>query len=137
MRRHRLPPLAIALASLLLLGALGVGLMGCLGCNSSKPRVVLYCAQDKEFADEAMADFTRRTGLQVAPKFGTEADKSVSLYEELVREAKRPRCDVHWNNEILSTLRLQRQGLLEPYNSPSAAPYPDFAKAKDHTWHAF
>jgi iron(III) transport system substrate-binding protein len=44
---------------------------------------------------------------------------------------------VHWNNEILSTIRLQRQGLLEPYASPAAAPYPDWARAADHSWHAF
>src|SRR5207253_5761017 len=56
---------------------------------------------------------------------------------ELIQEKDRPRCDVHWNNEILSTIRLQRQKLLEPYDSPSAAPFPASAKAKDHTWHAF
>jgi iron(III) transport system substrate-binding protein len=99
--------------------------------------VVLYCAQDQEFAEEVLPEFTGRTGLAVAPKYDTEADKSVSLYLELVREKERPRCDVYWNNEILSTIRLQHQGLLEPYASPSAEPYPASAKAKDHTWHAF
>ena len=107
------------------------------GCGRTQPRVVLYCAQDKEFAERVLGEFTRRTSLEVVPRYDTEADKSVSLYEELVREARRPRCDVHWNNEILSTIRLQRQGLLEPYDSPSAQPYPAFAKASDHTWHAF
>jgi iron(III) transport system substrate-binding protein len=117
---------------------LAAGLCGC-GSGSADPksRVVLYCAQDREFAEDILKDFTRRTGLEVLPRYDTEANKSVSLYEELVREAKRPRCDVHWNNEILATIRLQRLGLLEPYASPSARPYPDPLKAKDHTWHAF
>jgi iron(III) transport system substrate-binding protein len=44
---------------------------------------------------------------------------------------------VFWNNEILNTIRLQRQGLLEPYQSPSSSPYPDWTKAKDRTWQAF
>jgi iron(III) transport system substrate-binding protein len=44
---------------------------------------------------------------------------------------------VFWNNEIVSTIRLKRQGLLEPYDSPSAAPYPASAKDKDHCWTAF
>jgi iron(III) transport system substrate-binding protein len=114
-----------------------IGLPFLSGCGSSKPRVVLYCAQDQEFAEEVLAEFTRRTGLEVAPKYDTEANKSVSLYLELVREKNRPRCDVYWNNEILSTIRLQKQGLLESYASPSAEPYPAAAKAKDHTWHAF
>lgn len=108
------------------------------GCGSvSRARVVLYCAQDREFAESVLEEFHRRAGVEVAPKFDTEANKSVSLYEELVREATRPRCDVHWNNEILSTIRLQRKGLLEPYESPAAAAYPEFARASDHTWHAF
>jgi iron(III) transport system substrate-binding protein len=109
------------------------------GCpqSGSGPRVVLYSAQDQEFASGLLDDFRTSTGISVAPKYDTEADKSVSLYQELVSEKNRPRCDVFWNNEILSTIRLQRQGLLEPYDSPSAKPYPAEAKAADHTWHAF
>jgi iron(III) transport system substrate-binding protein len=120
-----------------LLIAAGLLTIGPAGCNRSAPRVVLYCAQDKEFAEHSLGEFTRRTGIEVLPRYDTEADKSVSLYVELVREAARPRCDVHWNNEILSTIRLQRQGLYEPYASPSAAPYPASAKAADNTWTAF
>lgn len=109
-----------------------------LGCGNPAPQgVVLYCAQDPEFAEAALADFQRATGLTVTPKFDTEADKSVSLVAELQADARRPRCDVHWNNEIIGTLRLRRRGLLEPYASPSAGPYPSEAKATDHTWHAF
>lgn len=107
------------------------------GCSDPKARVVLYCAQDREFAEQVFDGFARQTSLRVVPRFDTEANKSVSLYEDLVREAKHPRCDVHWNNEILGTIRLQKQGLLDPYKSPAAAPYPPFAKASDDTWHAF
>jgi iron(III) transport system substrate-binding protein len=99
--------------------------------------VVLYCAQDRPFAEKLLEDFRARAGVTVDVKFDTEANKSVGLYREIVAEKDRPRCDVFWNNEILSTLRLQKQGLLAPYDSPSAKPYPGWAKAKDHTWHAF
>jgi iron(III) transport system substrate-binding protein len=112
------------------------GVAGCSG-GGAAPRVVLYCAQDQEFADPVFEDFRQRTGLAVAPKFDTEAKKSVSLYAELVGERDRPRCDVFWNNEVLGTIRLARQNLLEPYDSPSAAPYPASTKAPDHAWHAF
>src|SRR5437879_4628915 len=84
-------PLCLAAAVLLLFT----------GCSSPKQRVVLYCAQDEEFAQGLLNDFTERTGLPVHVKYDTEADKSVSLYTELVREKDRPRCDVHWNNEII------------------------------------
>jgi iron(III) transport system substrate-binding protein len=125
----------VSMGRWLLLPAVMVAVLG--GCTPAKPRVVLYSAQDQEFVGSIFEVFTQRTGLPVAPKFDTEADKSVSLYVELITDKARPRCDVFWNNEILSTIRLQRQEMLEPYDSPSAAPYPDKAKAKDHTWHAF
>jgi iron(III) transport system substrate-binding protein len=107
------------------------------GCSRSQPRVVLYCAQDQEFAVPCLEEFRQRTGLEVAPKYDTEAMKSVALYRELIADKDRPRCDVFWNNEVLWTIRLQRRGLLEPYASPSAEPYPASARASDHTWHAF
>src|SRR4051794_41006820 len=89
-----------------------------IGCGkSAKDRVVVYCALDREFAEPILKDFGAKTGLQVVPRWDTEANKSVGLYEDLVREHERPRCDVHWNNEILATIRLQRQGLLQPYDS--------------------
>lgn len=107
------------------------------GCGHSEPRAVVYCAQDEEFAVGLFADFQRDEHLAVAPKFDTEANKSVSLVVELQREAGRPRCDVHWNNEILGTIRLARQGLYEPYRSPAAADFPPGSAAKDGTWQAF
>ena len=107
------------------------------GCRDSEKRVVVYCAQDREFAEGVFADFQTETKLTVAPKFDTEANKSVSLAAELEREAERPRCDVHWNNEILATIRLARRGVYEPYESPGAAPFPEWTKAKDRTWQAF
>lgn len=107
------------------------------GCSRAPPRAVVYCAQDREFAEGLFGDFARQTGISVAPKYDSEAAKSVGLAAELSLEAKRPRCDVHWNNEILGTIRLQREGVYEPYDSPSAAAYPAWARATDRTWTAF
>src|SRR5262245_36127727 len=100
------------------------------GCGSNSPRVVVYSALDREFAEPILSDFTKETGIAVVPRWDTEANKSVGLYEDLVREKDRPRCDVHWNNEIVATIRLQRQGILEPYASPAAVPFPTAWKAK-------
>jgi iron(III) transport system substrate-binding protein len=120
--------LAVMLVSLLLSPA---------GCGGGEGRVSLYCAQDEEFAEASLAEFKKRTGLQVDTKFDTEKNKSVSLAIELFAEKNRPRCDVFWNNEFVHTIRLQRAGMLEPYDSPSGKPYPDRYKAADHTWYAF
>lgn len=100
-------------------------------------RIVVYCAHDREFAEDILKAFEQESGLKVEKRWDTEANKSVQLYEDLIREAAQPRCDVHWNNEILATIRLDRNGVLQPYASPSATPYPAEFKAKDHTWTAF
>src|SRR5262245_16622242 len=108
------------------------------GCGESpRNRVVVYCAHDREFAEDILKDFEKQSGLKVDIRFDNEANKAVGLYEELVREKERPRCDVHWNNEILATIRLQKQGILEPYDSPAAAAFPEQFSAKDRTWTGF
>jgi iron(III) transport system substrate-binding protein len=117
---------------LLLLAALATA-----GCSRSNPRVVVYCAQDQEFAEGLFSDFAKSAAIAVAPKYDTEATKSVSLTAELAMEAKRPRCDVHWNNEIIGTIKMQRLGLYEKYQSPMTRDYPPWAIAPDTSWTAF
>lgn len=118
-------------------GVLLVLSMAAAGCSSPKNRVVLFCAQDEEFTTSTFSDFKKATHLNVDVKFDTEATKSVSLISELLDHKKRPRCDVHWNNEVLGTIRLERAGLLESYSSPSAATYPNDTHPANHTWQAF
>lgn len=112
-----------------------LSLIGC-GRDASQ-RVVVYCAHDQEFADAILKEFEKKSGLTVDVVYDTEANKSVGLKENLIREASRPRCDVHWNNEIIGTMHLQERGVLAPYASPAAEPYPPEYKAKDQTWTAF
>ena len=107
------------------------------GCTPAADRVVLYSAQDREFAEPLFAEFTRQSKLAIAPKFDTEANKSVGLAAELLAETRRPRCDVHWNNEILATIRLARAGAYAEYASPSAVDFPAWTVGKDRTWQAF
>ncbi|MCI0684201.1 MAG: extracellular solute-binding protein [Gemmataceae bacterium] len=130
MTRHRTRALILGVVIVVLIGVPLIFTWG-------GPRVVVYCAHDRKFAEPILAEFTKRTGLRVDKRYDTEANKSVGLYDDLVREASRPRCDVHWNNEILATIRLERQGVYAPYQSPSALPYPAQFKAADHTWTAF
>ena len=108
-----------------------------LGCTKSADRVVVYSAQDEEFAKGIFADFEREQKLKVAPKFDTEANKSVGLAAELEVEAPLPRCDVHWNNEILGTIRLARKGIYEPNRFAPRDGFPAWSRGKDGTWQAF
>lgn len=108
------------------------------GCQpSAVERIVLYCSQDREYAEVILNDFSKATGIQIDFRGDTESNKSISLYEALVREASQPRCDVFWCNEPVLMQRLAQRGILEPYQSPSAASYPDWTRPKDKSWQAF
>ena len=108
------------------------------GCwSSSEHEVVVYTALDQEFSEPILEEFSGRTGIAALPKFDTESTKTVGLAQAIMAERQRPRCDVFWNNEILNTLRLQREGLLEVYRSPAAEDFPAMARSPKGTWHGF
>jgi iron(III) transport system substrate-binding protein len=111
------------------------------GCGSGKigapDEVVVYTALDQEFSQPIFAEFTKETSIVVRPKFDTESTKTVGLAQAIIAERERPRCDLFWNNEILNTLRLEREGLLRPYRSPQADAFPASAKSPDGMWYGF
>ena len=97
-------------------------LPGCL--SEADNELVVYTALDSEVSEPIFQQFTEQTGIVVRPKFDTESTKTVGLTQAIMAERDRPRCDVFWNNEILNTLRLQNQGLLDAYLPPIAEEYP-------------
>ena len=119
----------------LLVGILCLTVSGC--WSSSEPEVVVYTALDSGFSEPIFDRFTAETGIRVRPKFDTESTKTVGLTEAILAERERPRCDVFWNNEILNTLRLERQGLLDAYHSPAAKTFPQAVRSSNGTWHGF
>jgi iron(III) transport system substrate-binding protein len=111
---------------------------GICGCGSRQPpEAVVYTALDEEFSAPVFASFTDATGIVVKPAFDVESTKTVGLANRIVEESERPRCDLFWNNEILNTLRLERQGLLRPYKSLPAAAYPAGVRSPDGLWYGF
>jgi iron(III) transport system substrate-binding protein len=101
----------------------------------AESEVVVYVALDRQFSEPILDDFTARTGIQVQAVYDTESTKSVGLANRIRAEAARPRCDVYWNNEILNTLRLKRDGLLQPCRPANAAGYP--VQFRDDAGHWF
>jgi iron(III) transport system substrate-binding protein len=112
-----------------------IGVCGC--AESLPPEVVVYTALDQEFSQRIFDDFTRESATIVRPKYDTESTKTVGLVQTILAERERPRCDLFWNNEILNTLRLEKQGLLRPYRSPAAAGLPAHAQSPDGLWFGF
>ncbi len=87
--------------------------------------VVVYTAHDKIYSEPLLKEFEEATGITVKPVFDTESTKTIGLVQRLMRDRDNPQCDVFWNNEIVNTLVLARQGLLERYRSPNAKGIPD------------
>jgi iron(III) transport system substrate-binding protein len=87
-----------------------------LGCPSppAGKTVTVYCAADRECAEGIFQDFEKETGIHVDAKWDTEAAKTTGLGQAIAAEQARPRCDVFWDNELLQTLLLAKQGDLAP-----------------------
>ncbi|HLU48687.1 MAG TPA: extracellular solute-binding protein, partial [Planctomycetota bacterium] len=107
------------------------------GCERAGEEVVVYTALDREFSEPIFAAFTRETGIRVRPVYDTESTKTVGLTNRIRAERDRPRCDVFWNNEILNTLLLEREGLLQSCKPKRAEEYDERWKDDDGKWFGF
>ena len=99
--------------------------------------VVVYSALDREFAEPVLRDLARKAGLVLRAKFDVESTKTVGLTNTLIAEAVSPRCDLFWNNEVLSTIRLQEKGLLQPFEPMHAVAVPIAWKDPKGQWYGF
>lgn len=127
---------AVVVALLAIAGVAAVWLLTRPNPIASDPLVV-YCAHDQVFAEQILKDFEKQTGIAVSVKYDTEATKSLGLAQLLIQEKDQPRCDVFWNNQVLTTVELQRQGVLLPYQGPGWSRIPErFRDAEGH-WVGF
>jgi iron(III) transport system substrate-binding protein len=115
----------------------GVVTLGSGGCSSDQDALIVYCAHDQVFSERVLRRFERETGIRVVPRFDTEATKSLGLTNLLIREKEHPRCDVFWNNQVLGTVDLRRQGILHPYKGDGYRRIPDTFKDPDGCWTGF
>jgi iron(III) transport system substrate-binding protein len=88
----------------------------------SKP-VVVYCAQDQDFAEPLLKQFERESGIKVRAVFDSEAVKTVGLANRLLAERAHPQADVFWGNEELRTRQLAAQGVFRETNGWAAFGY--------------
>jgi len=99
--------------------------------------VVIYTALDQIYSEPILKGFERETGIKVKAVYDTEAAKTTGLVSRLMAERKRPRCDVFWNNEIIRTIRLKEEGLLERYQPQTAQSIPETFKDREGYWTGF
>ena len=82
--------------------------------TSANSTVVLYCATDREIAQDLIDQFEKETGIQVQAKFDTEAAKAVGLVQEVRQEKSHPQCDVFWGGGSFFCTILANDGCLAP-----------------------
>ncbi len=110
--------------------------------RAQPPRqVVLYTSCDDYLLREVTPIFEKQTGIHVLIVGDTEATKTTRLVQRVIDEKERPRADVWWSNEPFGSVRLAREGLLEPYTSSAEQAFKDgwpaAFRAKDQTWYGF
>jgi len=90
----------------------GPGASGALSGGAQK--VVLYCATDREIAQDLIDQFEKETGIRVEAKFDTEAAKAVGLVQAVRQEKAHPQCDVFWGGGAFFCTIMANDGCLAP-----------------------
>ena len=129
-------------ATILVLGLHGLLGMGC-SRESAENRVtankvILYCSVDETFAGDVLATFQKKTGIEVAAIYDSEAGKTTGLVNRMLRESRssRPGADVWWSGELFGTMRLASAGLLEAYDPPAATDIGERYRDPEFRWTA-
>lgn len=107
------------------------------GCRSKGSEVVVYTSVDQVFAEPALRDFEKKSGVAVRAVFDTEETKSTGVLNRLIAEATQPQADVFWSGDPVRPFVLIARGQVEPYASPAAQEIPAAFRAPDGAWTGF
>ena len=100
-------------------------------------KVVVYCSVDQVIAEPIIAEFEKQTGIDVIPRFDTEASKTVGLVQRIRAEAASPIADIFWSNEIFHTIHLGDESLLATYRSDTTKDWPQRYADPNGRWYGF
>ncbi len=118
-------------------GLMGLCLIGCTDRDTPRDEVIVFTALDRIYSEPILERFEEETGIRVRVKYDAEASKTTGLINQIIARRDAPECDVLWNNELVQTQHLAGLGLLESYESPSAARFDSSFKHPDHLWTGF
>lgn len=89
----------------------------------SQSQVIAYCAQDQEYAEPILREFSKQTGIKARAIYDNEAVKTVGLANRLLAERQHPQCDVFWGNEEMRTRQLAAGHVFREANGWAAVGY--------------
>jgi iron(III) transport system substrate-binding protein len=107
---------------------------GCQASPGTDEIVVVYTSVDQPFAEPVLAGFEEETGIAVQAVYDIEAAKTTGLVNRLIAEKDLPKADVFWNNEIIQTIVLKEEGVLDAYLSPNAQQVPRAYRDPENHW---
>ncbi len=131
--------LTLKSASLLIFASiiLAMAALSLSGCSSKQQAVIVYTSVDQVYSEKIFADFERETGIKVNAVYDIEASKTVGLVNRLISEKGNPQADVFWNGEILQTIVLKENEVLEKINPEAAKDLPASFKDNEGCWYGF
>lgn len=105
------------------------------GCSpQEESAVVVYTSVDQMYSEPIFNEFEAETGIKIKPVYDVEAAKTTGMVNRLIAEKTNPQADVFWNGEIIQTLLLKEEGVLDSFISASASNIPESFIDPDGYW---
>lgn len=105
--------------------------------TGTQNEVIVYVSHDQDYAQPILEAFEKETGIKVKAVYDTEASKTVGLTNRLIAEKNNPQADVFWNNEVVRTIQLKKEGVLDAYRPANYNKLNPLYKDPDGYWTGF
>lgn len=105
--------------------------------SQSANQVVIYVSHDQDYAQPILEEFQKETGITVKAVYDTEASKTVGLTNRLIAEKNNPQADVFWNNEVVRSVQLNKEGVLQAFKPDNFDKIDAFHKDPQGYWTGF
>jgi iron(III) transport system substrate-binding protein len=119
---------------------LAAGMFAASGCTTrTEDRVVVYTAAKQESVQPILDAFERETDgeVRVVAKFDVRPAEAMASLDGSGNSDAPPPCDLYWDNEVLPTIRLQKQGRLQRNALRVPRSWPAKLSASDGAWCGF
>ena len=105
--------------------------------NGGEGDVVIYVSHDQDYSEPIINRCEKELGISVKSVYDTEANKTVGLANRLISEKDNPQADVFWNNEVIRSVQLKNEDVLQPYEPIHGSDIPSTYKDDEYYWTGF